>query len=184
MVRTMSAKLRRSFAQMAKAGSTRWTQRYAPPLILLIAFLQALLLIAQVVTFTLPAPLLHSETMQFVSALTLVSACYLAYVMIAEFSDKEPSRSDDVMASAPSHTAPALPQLSRTSSYSPSDAEQFMRLKSRVSHELRTPLNAVIGFSEMMHQEVLGPVGNERYREYAAQIRKSAEHFQLSLIHI
>ena len=33
-----------------------------------------------------------------------------------------------------------------------------------VSHELRTPLNAIIGFSEMMRDQVLGPIGNAKVR--------------------
>lgn len=45
-----------------------------------------------------------------------------------------------------------------------------------VSHELRTPLNAIIGFSEVMQQEVFGPLGNDRYREYASDIRASGSH--------
>jgi two-component system, cell cycle sensor histidine kinase PleC len=45
-----------------------------------------------------------------------------------------------------------------------------------VSHELRTPLNAIIGFSEVMIQEVFGPVGNDRYRDYAGDIRQSGVH--------
>ena len=28
-----------------------------------------------------------------------------------------------------------------------------------MSHELRTPLNAIVGFGEMLHQEILGPLG-------------------------
>jgi signal transduction histidine kinase len=43
-------------------------------------------------------------------------------------------------------------------------------------HELRTPLNAVIGFSEVMINEVFGPLGNGRYREYAESIRTSGTH--------
>ena len=43
-----------------------------------------------------------------------------------------------------------------------------------MSHELRTPLNAVIGFAQMMKSEVLGPIGNRRYREYAGDIHDSA----------
>jgi signal transduction histidine kinase len=39
-----------------------------------------------------------------------------------------------------------------------------------MSHELRTPLNAVIGFADAMHSEMLGPLGNKRYGEYAAAI--------------
>ena len=45
-----------------------------------------------------------------------------------------------------------------------------------MSHELRTPLNAVIGFSEVMVNEVFGPLGNERYHEYAESIRGSGTH--------
>jgi two-component system cell cycle sensor histidine kinase PleC len=45
-----------------------------------------------------------------------------------------------------------------------------------MSHELRTPLNAVIGFSEMMERQLLGPLGNEKYVEYITGIRKSGEH--------
>jgi two-component system cell cycle sensor histidine kinase PleC len=42
-----------------------------------------------------------------------------------------------------------------------------------VSHELRTPLNAIIGFSEMMRDQVLGPIGNTKYEGYAKDINDS-----------
>ena len=45
-----------------------------------------------------------------------------------------------------------------------------------MSHELRTPLNAVIGFSDMMQNELLGPVGNPQYISYAKDIHSSGEH--------
>jgi two-component system, cell cycle sensor histidine kinase PleC len=45
-----------------------------------------------------------------------------------------------------------------------------------MSHELRTPLNAILGFSDMIHGEVLGPNANPRYREYAGDIHASANH--------
>ena len=50
-----------------------------------------------------------------------------------------------------------------------------------MSHELRTPLNAILGFSEIISQECFGPVGSERYRDYAADIHSSGAHL-LSLI--
>ena len=54
------------------------------------------------------------------------------------------------------------------------DAERRVReLMAQMGHELRTPLNAIIGFSDMMHQELLGPLGTTRYRSYAADIRNS-----------
>jgi PAS domain S-box-containing protein len=42
-----------------------------------------------------------------------------------------------------------------------------------MSHELKTPLNAVLGFSEIIRDEMLGPIGHEAYREYAGDIHNS-----------
>jgi PAS domain S-box-containing protein len=58
-------------------------------------------------------------------------------------------------------------------------AEAANKAKSRflanMSHELRTPLNAVIGFTDMMRQRTFGPLGNERYEEYATLIYDSGQ---------
>jgi PAS domain S-box-containing protein len=65
------------------------------------------------------------------------------------------------------------------------EAEQASHQKSdflaRMSHELRTPLNAIIGFSEVMSEEKFGPIANDRYKGYLADIHTSGEHL-LSLI--
>ena len=45
-----------------------------------------------------------------------------------------------------------------------------------MSHELRTPLNAIIGFSEIIKDEVLGPLGDEQYNYYAIDIHESGIH--------
>ncbi len=50
-----------------------------------------------------------------------------------------------------------------------------------MSHELRTPLNAIIGFGEMMHREIMGPIGIPAYKEYAQHIHESGLHL-LSLV--
>jgi signal transduction histidine kinase len=46
----------------------------------------------------------------------------------------------------------------------------------KISHEIRTPLNAITGFAEVIMGERLGPVGNERYREYLKDIHAAGLH--------
>jgi signal transduction histidine kinase len=41
---------------------------------------------------------------------------------------------------------------------------------------LRTPLNAIIGFSEMIKDELLGPIENEDYKHYSSDIYSSGNH--------
>jgi signal transduction histidine kinase len=50
-----------------------------------------------------------------------------------------------------------------------------------MSHELRTPLNAIIGFTEIISQELFGPVANEKYLEYIKDVHASSLHL-LSII--
>jgi signal transduction histidine kinase len=60
------------------------------------------------------------------------------------------------------------------------EAERANRTKSEflanMSHELRSPLNAVIGFSEIMKDELFGELGSAQYREYAYDIWQSGRH--------
>jgi signal transduction histidine kinase len=59
-------------------------------------------------------------------------------------------------------------------------AEQASRAKSAflntISHELRTPLNAVLGFAEVLRDQLFGPLGNARYNDYVRDIHKSGSH--------
>ena len=45
-----------------------------------------------------------------------------------------------------------------------------------ISHELRTPLNAVIGFSDLMRNEIHGPLGAQQYTDYLNDIHGSGNH--------
>lgn len=70
-------------------------------------------------------------------------------------------------AAAPTSAAPAAPVTD--------SASEVLDLLARLNHDLRTPLNAVIGFSDLMQRETFGPLGNERYQEYARHIRASGD---------
>ncbi len=50
------------------------------------------------------------------------------------------------------------------------------RFLANMSHELRTPLNAIIGFSEIIHGQLFGVIGNDRYLDYSGDILRSGRH--------
>lgn len=65
-------------------------------------------------------------------------------------------------------------EVARNEAVKANDAKsQFL---ANMSHELRTPLNAIVGFSEMLHQQMLGPLGAARYVEYSRDISQSGGH--------
>jgi len=50
------------------------------------------------------------------------------------------------------------------------------RFLSQMSHELRTPLNAILGFSDLIRQQIHGPVGNPAYQQYGDDIHDSGSN--------
>lgn len=45
-----------------------------------------------------------------------------------------------------------------------------------MSHELRTPLNSIIGFSEILKDEIFGEMGRPEYKEYSQDIHMAGTH--------
>jgi two-component system cell cycle sensor histidine kinase PleC len=72
-----------------------------------------------------------------------------------------------------------LSEIAKTLEIEKLRAEEGNRSKTEflanMSHELRTPLNAIIGFSDVMRNEMLGPLP-ARYVEYATDIHRSGQH--------
>ncbi|WP_286831636.1 MULTISPECIES: ATP-binding protein [Kordiimonas] len=73
-----------------------------------------------------------------------------------------------------------LQNLNRDVEEARKSAETANRAKSEflatMSHELRTPLNAILGFSQILQEQALGPLGDNRYAEYAKDINASGSH--------
>ncbi len=73
-----------------------------------------------------------------------------------------------------------LAELNRVCMRETERAESANRAKSEflanMSHELRTPLNAIIGFSELMQQQLFGPLGADKYEDYARDINSSGSY--------
>jgi PAS domain S-box-containing protein len=72
----------------------------------------------------------------------------------------------------------ALKQAMEQADFANRSKSEFL---ANMSHELRTPLNAIIGFSEIIKDQLFGPVGQPQYVEYARDIYDSGD-LLLSLI--
>lgn len=76
--------------------------------------------------------------------------------------------------------AAELSELNRDYQIETERAEAASKAKSEflanMSHELRTPLNAIIGFSEVLQARMFGPLGSDKYAEYADDIHNSGIH--------
>lgn len=73
-----------------------------------------------------------------------------------------------------------LQNLNRDVEEARRSAETANRAKSEflatMSHELRTPLNAILGFSQILQEQALGALGDQRYVDYAKDINASGTH--------
>jgi signal transduction histidine kinase len=56
------------------------------------------------------------------------------------------------------------------------ERQEKWRSLAQLSHELRTPLTAILGFSEAIRDELFGPLGDRRYRDYAGHVHSSGRH--------
>lgn len=97
--------------------------------------------------------------------------------------EAERSRGEDALRDAVNRLEASKAQLSELARNYETEklrAVEASRAKSEflanMSHELRTPLNAIIGFSEIMSQELFGPIGATSYKGYVNDILTSGRH--------
>ncbi len=72
-------------------------------------------------------------------------------------------------------------ELASAKSRAETENQAKSQFLANISHELRTPLNAIIGFSEIIKDEVMGPLVNDQYKNYIRDIHGEGVHL-LSLI--
>jgi signal transduction histidine kinase len=113
------------------------------------------------------------------AAFAILSGLVLALVpMLPPFSLPVLSMRSRVGAASPEMPPASLPQpreiQTTVSAHTPAiilPDDAYVGLMSRLHHDLRTPLNAMMGFADLMRAETFGPLGNERYRAYAAHMQ-------------
>jgi signal transduction histidine kinase len=91
---------------------------------------------------------------------------------------------DAASAQSPDGQGDGIPTSTQEAEPSPAEAALTARrldFLAKVSHEVRTPLNSILGFTELMLQERLGPIGNARYKGYMEDIHQSGL-YALSLL--
>ncbi len=74
------------------------------------------------------------------------------------------------------HNQNLAKRLSRAKDVAEAASLAKTRFLANMSHELRTPLNAIVGYSEMMANRMLGPIGNPTYESYSRNILDSGQH--------
>src|SRR3546814_20700522 len=67
-------------------------------------------------------------------------------------------------------------ELAETSERLRTVSEAKSRFLAGMSHELRTPLNAIIGFSDLLREQVFGPLSTPHYVQYPDALARPGEH--------
>lgn len=180
MARTWSVPHRGSFAGIATLGL-----RYHWPLKRLFGkgfrdTQRAPLLLNSVLLTGIGIAVLNVDS-QWLATMLLVAGAGLAAAVIlfcgSTETDASTVRRDAVaerlQSSGPQPLAQFAELLSRARPNTTLDRAVWAKLTAHMSHELRTPLNAVLGFSELMSNEVFGPLGSTCYSDYARDIHAS-----------
>jgi signal transduction histidine kinase len=124
---------------------------------------------------------LHSSLAQAVQAAQAAQDLPEPDAIKISATDPDPALARAALASAQAE----IVELTAMLATAKRQAEKVSAAKSdflaKISNVVRAPLNAMVGLSEIMAQEKLGPIGDERYRQYSGDIRSAGEHL-LALI--
>jgi len=178
MARTWSVPQRGSFA-----GSPALRSRRVSPLGRLVGAVErgaqkAPLLLVSAILTAIGIAVLNIDSQSLATVLLVAGAGLAAIVIlfsgqIAPIAAATRDRQAGLATVRAAQTPAQFPELLRSPSQPALDRAVWARLTAHMSHELRTPLNAVLGFSELMSNEVFGPLGSSCYGDYARDIHAS-----------
>ena len=79
-----------------------------------------------------------------------------------------------------------IPKSSRAEIFTDEKIADYCKTQflANMSHDLRTPLNAIIGFSEVIKDQLFGPIENTRYVSYANDIYRSGQELLATISEI
>lgn len=140
-----------------------WLRRPAE----ILALTAAAVLLAVAGHLLVPGPL--PERLLAVSAVALVGA---ALALVKRREGRQRAEREEVETRLADREA----ALTATRAHATMASRVAADFLSGMSHELRTPLNAIIGFSEIIKNEIFGPIGSARYRSYVKDINDSGQH--------
>jgi two-component system, sensor histidine kinase SagS len=89
--------------------------------------------------------------------------------------DRVKSRTKEIREEIERHKS-TLVELSRLKETADAANDAKTSFLANMSHELRTPLNAIVGFTSIMSEEMFGPLGSDKYRQYVKDIQESGTH--------
>ena len=102
---------------------------------------------------------------------------FLAEVTLAPATDDYGERHSMALILTDTTSKHRLKSLEASESGSrPRSPDDDFRFTANLIHELRTPLNAIIGFADVLHSEIFGPLPHDKYREYSVDILESGRH--------
>src|SRR5260221_119772 len=73
------------------------------------------------------------------------------------------------------HLESVAAQLTKALEAAAAASQAKSQFLATMSHELRTPLNAVIGFSEMIKNEAMGPIALARFRQIDRTLARKSQ---------
>ena len=120
----------------------------------------------------------HVTVVSFVQlSLSVCASTALLYVLAALREERGATRAELALMEETQHELRRSAELAQEAQAAAEQMNKSMTaFLNNISHELRTPLNGIIGFSEIIRDEMFGAHASPQYKDYAGDIAGSGAH--------